>query len=360
MSNQIDTLHSKAMDIADVAFIAKRKGEHEEVKRLSKEAFKYERDAALFLLEKTEIEPTRSILFRSSACLAFDAEEYQQAEEMANYGLKGNPPNDVKEELEELLKELKELKTVEDKVQEEKSDIFNIHYNNVDKAVSSGKIKLDYFSSITDSFSKLRKSVFDNFISDLDVFSTNPSGSFNLFLKPSERNQDDLFKGYSLEKRLSDILSHSSNVNSLRNLKLNERELSSLKSFLRCVTKNEASINFHFNSVGKEKINYSINKDKAISILNSIDRLDYSNDIEEPYEGSFVAINLKTKSFIFSTDNEDKPISGKISDSVFSEIKKVSFANFYKIKVFKHETKNSDEKKPKIQRTLTYLSEISK
>ncbi|MEI6707483.1 MAG: hypothetical protein WCK96_10160 [Methylococcales bacterium] len=360
MSNQIDTLHSKAMDIADAAFIAKRKREHKDVKRLSKDAFEYERDAALFLLEKTEIEPTRSILFRSAACLAFDAEEYRQAEEMANYGLQGNPPNDIKEELKELLQELKELKVVEDKVQKEKSDIFNIHYNNVDKAVSSGKIKLDYFSSITDSFSKLRKSVFDTFISDLDIFSTNPAGSFNLFLKPSERNQDDLFRGYSLEKRLSDILSYSSNVNSLRKLKLNERELSSLKSFLRCVTKNEASINFHFNSVSNEKINYSINKDKATSILNSIDKLDYSNDIEESYEGSFIAINLKTKSFIFSTENDDKPIYGKISDSIFSEIKKVSFSYFYKIKVFKHETKNTDERKPKIQRTLTYIVEISK
>lgn len=67
MNTQIDTLHSKAMDIADDAFIAKRKGNYEEARLLAKQAFEYESQAALLLLEKYEIEPTRSVLFRSAA-----------------------------------------------------------------------------------------------------------------------------------------------------------------------------------------------------------------------------------------------------------------------------------------------------
>lgn len=111
MNSQINALHSKAMDIAEKAFVAKRKGKLKETKKLSVEAFEYERDAALLLLDNFEIEPTRSLLFRSAACLAFDAENYSQARQMADYALQGNPPAEIKEELNDLLAEIEALDT---------------------------------------------------------------------------------------------------------------------------------------------------------------------------------------------------------------------------------------------------------
>ncbi len=102
--NTIDELHSKAMDIADDAFIARRKGKLEQAKQLSKEALEYEKQAALLLINEFEIEPTRSVLFRSAGWLAFNAEEYKVAEEMIAYALKGLPPFEIKEELDELSK----------------------------------------------------------------------------------------------------------------------------------------------------------------------------------------------------------------------------------------------------------------
>lgn len=113
MNTQINELHSKAMAIAEAAFVAKRKGSFEEAKRLSEKAFEYEHNAALLLQDEFKIEPTRSILFRSAACLALDAGKFIEAENMINCGLQGNPPTEIKTELQELLFELPSLNSIE-------------------------------------------------------------------------------------------------------------------------------------------------------------------------------------------------------------------------------------------------------
>jgi len=100
---KVNELHSTAMSIAEQAFIAQRKAQLGEAKQLSREAFAYEREAAMLLLNDYEIEPTRSVLFRSAACLALDFDDYRKAERMIAFGLSGNPPLDILEELRELL-----------------------------------------------------------------------------------------------------------------------------------------------------------------------------------------------------------------------------------------------------------------
>jgi len=60
-------------------------------------------EAAMLLLNDYEIEPTRSVLFRSAACLALDFDDYREAERMIAFGLSGNPPLEILEELRELL-----------------------------------------------------------------------------------------------------------------------------------------------------------------------------------------------------------------------------------------------------------------
>ncbi len=358
MNNQVNELHSKAMDIAESAFFAKRKGSHNEAKRLSNKAFEYELEAALLLVDQLEVEPTRSILFRSAACLAFDAEQYSQAEKMIDYGLKGNPPNEVKNELEELRLELQEISAVEKAVAEQKSDILNIHFND-GKAVSTGKIKLDFFAPIVNSFNDLRQAISHSYFfygDDLEIIAST-GGSFNLFLKPIENNpQNEIFKKeYPLENRLGDIINFSNDINLLRGLRLNEKEIRALKAFLRCISRKEASINFHFNALNGEKINYQIDKTKSESILKAIDNLDYSDDKKYLYEGAFVAINLELKTFRFLPNGQNNSIDGKICESVFSEIKKVSFVGYYSIEILRHETKSAGDEKIKIKNTLTQI-----
>jgi len=98
-SDQVNALHDKAMEIAQAAFVARMQGELENVKPLSCQAYEYECEAAMLLLNDYEIEPTRSVLFKSAACLALDFENYREAERMIALGLLGNPPQEILEEL---------------------------------------------------------------------------------------------------------------------------------------------------------------------------------------------------------------------------------------------------------------------
>ena len=101
-SDQVNELHEKAMKIAQAAFVARMQGELVNVKQLSSQAFEYERQAAMLLLNDYDLEPTRSVLFRSAASLALNFKDYREAERMIALGLLGNPPPEILEELREL------------------------------------------------------------------------------------------------------------------------------------------------------------------------------------------------------------------------------------------------------------------
>lgn len=95
--------HHLAMELADKADQSKRLGQFDKSKKYFKEAFDLERLAALKLQDRQAIEPTRSILFRSAASLAIECEELREAERMIAFGLTGNPPDEIAEELRDLL-----------------------------------------------------------------------------------------------------------------------------------------------------------------------------------------------------------------------------------------------------------------
>mgnify|MGYP006290723179 CR=1 FL=1 len=95
--------HHYAMELADKADHARRLGRLDEAKQYFSEAFEFERRAALNLQDRHKIEPTRSILFRSSATLALECGELREAERMIAFGLTGFPPIEIAEELRDLL-----------------------------------------------------------------------------------------------------------------------------------------------------------------------------------------------------------------------------------------------------------------
>lgn len=102
----LKTQHSLAMDQADLAMFAKRKGDKEGFLLFSKKAFELESQAALSLLNHFENEPTRSVLFRSAASLAVDCEEMEAAEKLICSALMGRPPLEIAEELRDLLEQV--------------------------------------------------------------------------------------------------------------------------------------------------------------------------------------------------------------------------------------------------------------
>jgi uncharacterized protein (UPF0297 family) len=103
---QVNQLHEQAMDIAEEMYFAQRKKDTAAIKKWAKSAFSLEQKAAMLLVNDYDIEPTRSVLFKSAACLAINAEMYQTAEQMIGFALSGTPPYEIRNELKDLLLEL--------------------------------------------------------------------------------------------------------------------------------------------------------------------------------------------------------------------------------------------------------------
>ena len=105
----INQLHEEAMNMAENAFLAQQKGDKMAFVQLSKKAFLLEKEAALLLQNKLDAEPNRSVLFKSAAFLAFDAQEYQECRDMITYTLLGKPDNIIKAEMNQLFDEVSVL-----------------------------------------------------------------------------------------------------------------------------------------------------------------------------------------------------------------------------------------------------------
>lgn len=99
----IRKLHNEAMDLADRADLCKLRKNQEEALRLYAEAYKIEKEVAIYARENHIGEPSESVLIRSAASLALSAKLYRESEKMIAYALWGEPPFDIAEELRDLL-----------------------------------------------------------------------------------------------------------------------------------------------------------------------------------------------------------------------------------------------------------------
>lgn len=105
MSKVLD-LHEQAMDIAEMAFVARLRGNQERAKELFFKAFEMETQAAALLSDNLNAEPTRSVLHRSAASLAFNCGKFDAAERLIAIGLSGYPPPEIAEELRDLFQDI--------------------------------------------------------------------------------------------------------------------------------------------------------------------------------------------------------------------------------------------------------------
>ncbi|MEH2059217.1 MAG: hypothetical protein V7K97_24300 [Nostoc sp.] len=100
--SQIQELHQEAMDLAEIAQVAKLRGDFNSALQLSRQAFEKERLAAELIAGNLEAEPTRSVLHRSAATLGVECGEIHTAERLIAIALSGNPPTEIAEELKDL------------------------------------------------------------------------------------------------------------------------------------------------------------------------------------------------------------------------------------------------------------------
>jgi hypothetical protein len=97
---KITNVHNTAIRLMHEARMADNPNER---RRLYREAYTNEREAAEALRDHLELEPTRSILFKGAGFLALECGEYLEAEKLLAAGLLGNPPAAIATEIRNLM-----------------------------------------------------------------------------------------------------------------------------------------------------------------------------------------------------------------------------------------------------------------
>lgn len=102
-TESVTVLHNRAMAAAEAALLARFRRDRDQELTALQQAFELEREAAETGNRLGIGEPSRSILLRSAATLAYDVGELDEAERLAHVAMAGSPPEFVKQELRGLL-----------------------------------------------------------------------------------------------------------------------------------------------------------------------------------------------------------------------------------------------------------------
>ena len=102
----IKEIHQRAMDLAEEGFIAQKKGDDGKAISKLSEALEVEQRAADSLIISEEAEPTRSILYRSAASLAYNIGDFRLCDRLIARGLSGFPPPEIEDELKNLYEDV--------------------------------------------------------------------------------------------------------------------------------------------------------------------------------------------------------------------------------------------------------------
>ena len=103
MSN-VPKIHREAMEWAEEGQFRLQSGDQPSAREAFRKAMELERAAAFATDEN--LEPDRSVLFRSAGSLALDCEELRAAEQLLAMGLAGDPPEEIAEEIRDLLEQV--------------------------------------------------------------------------------------------------------------------------------------------------------------------------------------------------------------------------------------------------------------
>lgn len=202
----IQELHKEAMDLAEMAFIAKLKGDYKNSEKFLREAYKKESSSAKLLMDEFSFEPTRSILCRSAASLAIECNDLRGAERLIALGLAGNPPEEIAEELRDLLERVNFQRHLDTRdISLENGDI---QMSIAGNAVSDGIVPADEFVKRIGIFRTLfyrtlerkrgkkfqERGSLGNIIRERPIFISTPRiGSFAISVKFGSPNQLEFF-----------------------------------------------------------------------------------------------------------------------------------------------------------------------
>ena len=104
--SSVRELHDKAMNLAQLAVLALHSQDWKRAEELARQAYEHEAQAAELIPLGESSEPTRSILYRSAASLAYQCKEFATAQRLIAKGLSGFPTPQVEQELKDLYEQV--------------------------------------------------------------------------------------------------------------------------------------------------------------------------------------------------------------------------------------------------------------
>lgn len=152
--SRVRELHQEAMQIAQLALVARNQSDPDKAEELAWKAFLLEKEAADLIPLDESSEPTRSILYRSAASLAYQARNFEMARRMVFKGFSGSPPDEIFFELENLYEQVR----FEEKLQQEDFGILDNNDVNLaldGRLVGYGTILYPEFSKRLENLTKL-------------------------------------------------------------------------------------------------------------------------------------------------------------------------------------------------------------
>jgi len=99
-------LHRRAMEMFESSLVARQNENETLVLRFLADALKFESAAADSVADDYSLEPTRSVLHRSAASIALQMFDTNTARRYVTAGLKGQPPEEIREELQILSEQI--------------------------------------------------------------------------------------------------------------------------------------------------------------------------------------------------------------------------------------------------------------
>jgi len=98
-NRKINAWHDEAMDFAEMAFFAQRRGENQNYWKFIQRALNYEKAAARTLKDDLEAEPSRTVLYQGSIHFALNLDNFDEAKKLLDEVFEGTPPEELKAEL---------------------------------------------------------------------------------------------------------------------------------------------------------------------------------------------------------------------------------------------------------------------
>ena len=137
--------HREAMEFVDAAFLARRSGDLHEEREYNRQALEKERQAANAIHDCYDLEPSRSVLYRSAAALAFCCDELEEAKRLVACGLAGQAvPIEIEQELQDLGQDIeRKLRNVPSEIEQILQDHKQDHKQDRERALHEADVPRD-------------------------------------------------------------------------------------------------------------------------------------------------------------------------------------------------------------------------